>query len=977
MNVSTGSKDDDANCHESFQIFGREEELRELINLPSTTTMIVGDRGIGKSYTLRALMHRIPQQYSSRALISTPEPRQIKFRPGSLQIELMRSLEDIMASHISPASYIAHWRSVLSLAAQRATDARTRDMVATAGTYLLGVVRARAGEEIADGVEALARELSKSTSEQLTERLAAQTDPDALEAFVLLAAEVCRTLRVHIAIGLDNFERLSEDDFRLFLDLVQSMPVGVNIVGTHATSSAPEQDRVQQLGRLTGYDGKPLVCKTNLGKLSPAAVDEWLYSAGIAAPSSTPDTPIDIMSVTGGYPLYVDVAISRLRTGETPKALRINEAFADNMRSSYAALGSIDQEAVGLLAAFTHRPELDEICRMLEISPRAWAAQEQRLDASRIFAVTENGAPWFHEIARRAIWEEVLSPSQRIYNAREALSHLTDHESHNIGWTMQECVDIAKLATEDQCFSRENAGVKEILETSNAGLSVLASLLELTEKGNDVLPLDLVLMHARNRFHLQSSGYDAVMEVEGLGLVVFKENSSAGVVGAFWRSAIARVVAIGHISTSLGRFPIPEMATDVLESVVRPLVEPFDVCMMGVGLKSITEASNELRGIGRRFAKDDSPTLSPFGIILYARLGNVDFYFLITYDSDGVRDATLKRLFDDANRETPEDLMANRGRERYGQPLELLLLESLPRENPLPSLRFENALEYLRDCGMISGTSSLKKGPYGAEDIVEHLESRVREIAAIREYVGDLDRYVLGIERTRGYIVGFSDNRAVIIEVHGCSEVVEITLPNGKGRFAEFNRMKHDLLSPSQFIGTIIEIGDVARYQARSFIEECGRRIDDFNRAQNADLLEVPLNGQSLTRLIGLAHDGVLQDAQVLGCIFVGESEIRVEKASLYVLISEPNATSEGSVLLETGLVYSMTVYGTREHGVHVKLLSPSEFDTLKSFDTYSKDVFEAHFSIAEGATWVIWHSQVSSGIARMLGFDTVLLISS
>ncbi|MBU1801524.1 MAG: ATP-binding protein [Actinobacteria bacterium] len=889
--------------------YGRRLELEEIKRLHSRLILVTGDGGVGKSELLRAVGAELR---SSNSAVCSGEPVRLPHRPGALQQALFESLAQTLSEFDERTSLLERWGDLVTSAAGKVAQARLKGMVAGAGRMMLGMVRARAGEEAAELASELASAISKEDLDRLEHRVAAQADSDVLATFCALAQEVCELVDQPVVLLLDGAERLAEDDFRLLLDLAEQMPSGLHVVVTHSTAMADQVERVQRLDRLDAdCGGTNPVQHVGLRPLDELALQSWV----VAEPITPAVDFASLHRVTGGYPLHVDAALAALGRGEPLSGISGNRAFVSAMVTNVAALEPRAQELVARLAAHTDRPEEEQLLALVGMEPEEWAAQERYLQRARILVTNVNGLPWFHELGRRAIWFNVLSPRQRELSSRRSLDLFTTADVQTL--TLQNSIDLVELVRADPEFAGAQSGVTEVLALDDSELGVLAAVVELFEpSSNTALNLDAVLRHARHRFE---AGGDLIPVVRGLsdrGLLEIEETQDYAIVVPSLESAAAYLTAVGRMATRLPRVPTDALATRIFDAGLRPLLGSFAIAQFGIGALSATELSGRLKDaewveedqVRRRH---DRP-----GLIIRARLGELGLFAAVNFEVALDRDAAL------------ESLGAAAVGEVLGEPFVIDFLEIWPSP-PLPEFRIASAVEVAtgHDFRRRSGRDGALPAP---RSVREMLSLHMRSAGAIRDILSPLERDALRLTRTLGFAYALLDGGYLLrADIQGWDKVVEVDLNPDFGQAHMFSNLERQLdLGPLDSLSSVHWGGITPTHPIPTLVEDSVKRLKAFNAEQSRTRLTVPMDDTALTKVLQDALDRRTRDAHALIEAGVLPPADRALGRSHCVLVT-PDSAHPGRLRRPHGLAFVLSFEAVGEPVVALRQLDIEETTTF------------------------------------------------
>lgn len=468
---------------EARPFVGRDELLRDVCSLESAVTVLYGDPGVGKSRLLFEAAGQLRR--ADGVLTSGPVP--LEYQPGSLQVALLEALGLAVAEYAISESSVERVGRIFARATESMSEERLRDMIAGAKGLILGVVRAKYGDEAANALESAGRHLGAAREAVLASRIRAASDPGALGAFCALTAELANLTGLRLVVPIDGAERLSDGDFRLLLDLVNRLPDQVFVVLTHSVRGLLDLQRARQLAVVGTPAGgaRAVTAGFEVRPLSVSEVQTWVKTRGLPqGVRGLSADPEELHRVTGGLPVYVELALGRLERGQSLAGLEPDGAFGVLVADNYAALTEDEQRSVTLLAAFSDPPITEDVQDLLGVDDVGWAVLERRLVEARILVTPVRGRPWMHELGRRALWERVFSQPQRQVSAERAVATIAASIEREGRGSYGHCIDLANLAVEVPAVAQAHALLAEVLKATPDELAVLGALLELAEEPN-------------------------------------------------------------------------------------------------------------------------------------------------------------------------------------------------------------------------------------------------------------------------------------------------------------------------------------------------------------------------------------------------------------------------------------------------------------------------------------------------------------
>ncbi|QIX27066.1 AAA family ATPase [Nocardioides sp. JQ2195] len=853
-------------------MFGREAELDELTALTSQAVLIVGDSGIGKSRLLEAGLARLAES-STRPEVICSTRVQLTRRPGALQGALLEALGLAVTMAEAAEGPARRWERIFRDTLAQVAQNRVRDMVAGAHGYMLGIIRARLGDPVADLIAEVGDQLSLSAADRLSNQIAAASDPDALQAFKELAFCASSLTDGPLVLALDAVERISDDDFRMLLDLVEDLPQGVFLLMAHASRAADDLARIRQLDEVgskatvaaAGNDDDPAPRALRVVSLAPLptpVVAGWMEHVGLnwrAAESLLED----VLHTTGGYPLYVDQALRALAAGRDLGTVSGEDAFVSRSQQNYAALQLDEQQVVTLLSAFTDPPDLPIVLEVTGLDEVRWTVMERRLVEARVLVTSVRGRPWFHELGRRAIWTSILSSHQRGASATVAANAILASADAAGSSSIQDCMDLARLSRDAPNVASAHEALAEALDLVSEELALLAAMVELEEDGNQgALSLDHLVRHARHRFGFSGPVGTVVRDLEDKRLVVTAENDDVVIALPVWRSPAAKMAVIGRIATDLGRGPIQSLASTLFEEYVRPLLGEFHAGSFGVGSPSVTELGRTLgqmeydraveAGV-EHVSRHDRP-----GLVIRPRLGDLRLYGAVNFPSTELRDAARHQLAS-----LPDDVHG------LGEPLRFEVILPWPAEgDPLPALRFTRAAKLAigEDFKNASHFTKAKSLP-PMSTVAAELELELDAWRIVRELSSPTERLAMDIDQPYGLVLVGDETQAWVGEVRGADDLIDLGPPPGtltsKRMFLQLEELAG--LRDDRHISRVRYRGGTPSNPVPSVLSATHKRLQAFNKAQRIGYrLQIPDDVGLLSAMLNRAHQQRYDDAIAL-----------------------------------------------------------------------------------------------------------------
>src|ERR1017187_8512462 len=332
-------------------LYGREDVLERLGWLASgqaPVVLLTGDSGVGKSAVLGAA-----QAIDSKAGIVAPSPTRLALAGGALQRGLLEQLAAAAGALVSDASVAERIAETVADAARQIAGDKGQKLAIVVGAELLALVRAMVGESVGRAFTRYVQELASISEHTLRARIQA-VDADVLATLIAFFQEVVGVAGRPVVLGLDNGERLGEQDLRQLADLAERLP----------------DDAVVRVAyRVTGTSQRYLRMLTDAGAmqievpaLTAGATGEWLAGGGL-----DPELAPAVRRMTGGYALFVGDAIGVLRDGGSLRDVGADEFFQKNTADAVHGLDMDTAVAARRLAAYADPPPFARVAELLSV----------------------------------------------------------------------------------------------------------------------------------------------------------------------------------------------------------------------------------------------------------------------------------------------------------------------------------------------------------------------------------------------------------------------------------------------------------------------------------------------------------------------------------------------------------------------------------------------------------------------------------
>lgn len=918
---------------ETSRLVGREALLADITADASPVLLLHGDPGVGKSDVAKALT-----ELDGASTLAT-RPETVTRRSGALQGALLTSLGRALAEHLADQGQLERLGDVLATAAKRLASTRLRGVADAAVAFVQGAARDVFGDTVVDLGADLIEAARTTEGEAIASRIAQAADADALATFSRLASEVATEVDQTILLTLDAVEKLGDDDFRLLRDLVSDMPPGLRLRLVMASVDAQAHSRQRQLV-MDGAIAHPI------DRLDEPVVRRWLTDEGLST-----NEVARLARTSHGYPLFVIAGIQHIRAGGVVNDLQGAPAFVTQVAENFAGLDQGDHDAAAVAAAFTEPPDPQRLADLLGISTREWAGIESRLQERRLFSTTVNGRAWFHELVRRAVWQDALTSTQRSEVAA-AVVQVPLAEATTAGFDLNDAIDVARWLGDSPNLASTLVGVPEVLDLSLPELAVAAALLELHESGAETPALDAesVVLHASSFVGGREGLEEAARSLREKGLAVLAENDEQAVIVAVWKSTAMQIVVIGRALGECARPLRPSIASATFEQLIRPLSHGFTLASFGAGPQNLTGLASDLREL---HSSADLPgdEADRCGLMIRASWGSVPLRYALTFADAATRDAAITRF---------QGFSVN---DYVGQDFRVDTVRAWPYPDVVPTDRFAAAL--------VAGSSTLSKHDlHGSHRTIrttdaplgDRLRAHAATWAVIAEYATDIERDILGLDEPRGFVFHAVDNASVVCEVRGSGEVVEVAEPiPWRGPFLQAEIARVADLPPEARVGSILySSGESSRHDpVWEVLDTVRKELGEFNRQQR------------------YSHRTLLLDANILRSAILKAAEERSRVATAMIaagLVTDPDPErihGRYEVLARPVEVdelgrpaYGSTMSWRRTpaptNSVVVQIADPSEDDH------WSGDDFINRFG-PRGGNFTGTHSGLSGGLENLL----------
>lgn len=934
---------------------GRRFEVERLSIPKSSFILVIGPPGVGKT---RLLEESAVSSREGGGQFAQSDVVELEFRSGTLQASLLGALGTALATHESGEDLSERWGRVFQGAFDNAADAAARDMVSGATAVMNGIVRARLGEEAADALQRFEGGLTQALDERLARRIDAEADPGVMRAFCTLAEQVQAFVGGPVVLTLDRAERLADPDFRQLLDLIEILPQDVHVQLGHTRVRPSHEERITEF-RSAGSGKNDSVQVLDLDGLDSHTVAEWMTDVGLE-PDREAGGLDEVMRVTAGYPLHVDLVLGAIERGDPLDHLTGDDSVQLMIEQNYRDLPSDDQFTLMVVAAFTDPPDEEIILDVLGVDASEWAVRERRLVHARFFVSVVEGKQWFHELGRRLLWDKVLSEGQRKTAATRAAHTLLAHIGSTDRFRISYCIDLAALIRFTPESLDAHAGARRVLDLEPVHLAVMGALEELTGADNPSGFIGDVVSHARSRFSTDGDLYLAVDDLNERSLVVAAADERDQVLVPFWGSKEARALGLGRIINTFGRVPLTTAASKILHGVVLPHCGPFHVASLGTGFGTLTAFSRELKE--RQHDRDAAHVSfqNRPGILLRGTMGSLGFGGAVSFHESPSRDRALTAI---ASELTPDRMFGESWR---------LEVYAWPQIEPLPARRFTDAVTLLTGVALHKGLRipNLPDLP-PVRSHLEQMDMTVRTWRTLTALAGGLEADVLDLAQPRGIAFAAGDAGVYTAEILGRHGVMEIEAPDAALFSLAFRRELDRAIglgAGERIIRTHHRPRGEPYNPTPEIVKQTYADMKAFNDAQGSDnRVNAPWDADWIRRAVLANLNQRQTDAQA----FINAGLFPAPPLPLGTELFIVARGAPGNTRYRDSWDTSMIVGRRRVDGqnsVELRILDHSSSDE-RSWDALSR---EFGFSIREQGVSVS-SSNLGMGLENLLGYDRVL----
>ena len=862
-------------------IAARDDIIQGLLNSTAPLTLLTGDSGVGKTTLLELAREAAAPNFV------IPNPEQLASSPGSLQRSLLQSLAAAVALITKDQSGGKRLGEAVQRVVRNVADLELRDLADAVGRHLLGLVRAKIGDEAADALTRAGHALTTSNADALLARITNVTDVNILDLISAFAQEIRQlTGDKDLILTIDNVERLTDDDIRRLSDLASRLPQGVRVWGAFGVWNLSTR---RSAGSLSSAGARELV----LGGLSVAQVSAYLSESGVASGMASL-----IHRITQGYPLYVQDAVELIRSGATDatlEGLKPEEVLRARTRQAWRDLPLGAQKAAMLLAPFFTPLTPDAIADYLGMDQASWVVIEHALHDASIF--TGEGQWWFHEMRRRCIWESVLSSQQRATAVDYAGTYLAS-KMEGVIPDADSLFQYLRLAPSSPLLLAASK-VQLILDASSEQLAVAASVLDLIEPPSTrAIAAEACLLHARDAYRPTGDLELALRQLVDQGLLVIASNEHASVVAPAWGSIEAVRILEARALEAFGRLPLRGAATQLFQAALAPRLGAFRLGMYGAGSMTAVEMSHQATKLQRY---PDAQGIVHVGrnqpsLLIRARHGGLPLSSVIVYDDAEQRDSAKEEL-------------QGLDQQVLGAHLQVDYLVTCPQP-PIPALRFPHALERLLGQRI---TPTFKLDLPEALPAEEAAERRSLFVSEVTELCTATEKLIYGLDEPLGLLYHSDTDSSSYARVIGWSGVRRVSsLMPWHRPFLRFDLLREAGLPEGTRIGAISwHSGELRTDPIVDEAKQLYDRVRGFNAAQDRD--RVPLTRAALAPLLTVAADRRWADMQTLYDVVSRGREIPAPVGRTFLVLVQPHPPNTGPVL--PGMAIAMALSAPNDLG--------------------------------------------------------------
>jgi hypothetical protein len=609
-------------------LYGREQQVLELLSVQAPVTVISGDSGVGKT--------RVLQTVAARFGGVAPAPVMVGHAPAALQASLLEALGAAAALIADDEGAARRVGRLLVEGGRRLAGAKANEVGLAVARIVLGAVRDRVGKNVTDVIIEYFDQVRDAAADDVVSRIRQAGDPDVIHAIAELAADVAAAAGgSRILLTLDNVDHLQDDDRGRLMDLGPLLPEEVSVLCTFTSVSGADESILDQyiLAGTTVY---------RLLGLEAWAVEQWLSAEGLPT-----DMSDQVLRTTNGYGFAVANAVQLLKSNQT-----LTDATAENSRETVLraatrqALRGLDagcRTAALKLSVLSAPLPAQRAAAYLGMEPAAWADTQGLLVDSHIFV--PGNPPWFHDQRRLLLREQIPGSALPGY-LQAAGAELRALAGAGPGVPAEALTQYAEMSDMLVGIGAADPAVATVAHLSDSALAVLGAIIELVDGDSPGLDGEQVLLYARDIFRCSGDPSAALAELRESKLAVTASNEYQTFVALSLGSSDVLLYAAGKIGLRLGRIPFPRIASLLFNDRLLGVLGPFGTALYGIGELSLGQLSKEtVRPHARPphaqplLARHNQPHL-----LIQGLFGDAPFYAAVAYQNASERDSALTEL---------------------------------------------------------------------------------------------------------------------------------------------------------------------------------------------------------------------------------------------------------------------------------------------------------------------------------------------
>jgi hypothetical protein len=734
-------------------LYGRDQQVAELLRVQVPVIVISGDSGVGKTRVLEEVVGCFDGL--------APAPVRVGHAPAALQAGLLEALGAAAALMTDDESAARRVGKLLVEGGRRLARVKANEIGVAAARIVLGLVRDRVGSNVTDVLTEYFEQVRDAATDDLTARIRQAADPDVIYAIAGLAGDVAAAAGDRrILLSLDNIHHLKDDDRGRLMDLGPILPSAVSVACAFTSESRSDESVLDQYTRaeITVYP---------LYGLDLCAVKQWLVAEGLAA-----DMAEEIWHRTNGYGLVVADAVQVLKAGKNlVDALHggREEVMRAATREALRELDRGSRVAAFKLSVLARPLPAQYAAAYLEMDSASWTDTEGSLIDSHIFV--PGNPPWFHDqrrlLLRQQIQDGDLVPYLKAAGAQlSALAQATEAPADTL-------IQYADISDALISLGAADPPPSAVAQLDDDALAVLGAIIELTDKSNQSVDAEQALLYARRTFGTHGDLPTALSRVTAEGLVITASNEYKSVVAANFGSVEAWLYANGRIGARLGRMPLPRIASLVFNSRLSGALGPFASAIYGVGdppLGELAKRSVELQVRSPRIQQLRPGRKGP-SLLLNGLFGDTPFFAAVAYENLEERNAALSGM-----QTLPTEPV-------FGRAVVTTTVTAQP-DNPIPPRRLVRAFERALGFSIGNMTNSFDTTVQGPK-ITSHdaIEQRLGALNLLASLSSERERQVTGHNAPQYGLLrwaapdGDGELTAVVANAHGVIPLAEVPAP--------------------------------------------------------------------------------------------------------------------------------------------------------------------------------------------------------